>query len=542
MIPAEARMTGEWIGLAVVALFLGGCARLPTAPQTDRAGTPSLRPALALSSPRETKLIPSGGIPHALFGYSVALSGDLALIGSEGEEEGDKEISSGVSYVFRRSGGAWAQEAVIATPGAEESEDFNISVAVDGDVAVISSQADEEKGSFAGAALVFRRSGGLWEQEAKLTASDGSPDDFLGSSVAIDGNVIVVGAEGDDDKGNASGSAYVFRRTGGIWREEAKLVASDGRDFQDLGIRVALSGDVALIGARGAAYVFRRSAGVWMEEATLVTPESGPAPPAIREVGLSGDVAVVSVPNDGGNGLAYVFRHDAGVWTHEATLMAEAGANPDRVLSIAVRGNLVILGTPLDEDGNKTGSVLVFAGSQGIWTRQAKLLPSDGERFGLFGWSVSTSRGRVLVGAIFDGAAYVYDLRPVRVVSIDVMPGSERNPINPGRGGTVPVVILSDANVDAPADMDRASLTFGAGGDEPSLQARGNGTPNCGVLDVNGDGLDDLLCHFLTEVAGFSAQDTEAVLRGAFLDGTPIEGRDTFTPVGRVMRLGQLER
>ncbi len=117
----------------------------------------------------------------------------------------------------------------------------------------------------------------------------------------------------------------------------------------------------------------------------------------------------------------------------------------------------------------------------------------------------------------------------VMQADIDIKPGSDPNSINPLSRGTIPVAILSTAGFDAPAEVDRTSLTFGRTGDEESLHMRGRPgmqVPNCGVEDVNSDDLLDLVCHFNTQDTEFQCDDTEGILRGTLLDTTPIEGTD----------------
>ena len=103
--------------------------------------------------------------------------------------------------------------------------------------------------SDSGSAYVFTRTGTTWTEQAKLTASDGAADDRFGSSVAIAGDTIVVGAYWDDDNGSDSGSAYVFTRTGTTWTEQAKLTASDGAADDQFGRSVAIAGDTIVVGA-----------------------------------------------------------------------------------------------------------------------------------------------------------------------------------------------------------------------------------------------------------------------------------------------------
>ncbi len=116
---------------------------------------------------------------------------------------------------------------------------------------------------------------------------------------------------------------------------------------------------------------------------------------------------------------------------------------------------------------------------------------------------------------------------------IDIKPGSLKNPVNPSSRGKIPVAILSSGSFDAPSHVDRASVTFGHVGAEASLHYRGSGQPNCSPSDVDFDRQDDLVCHFLTDVAGFQSGDTEGILRGRTIDGQIFEGRDLVTIVGQ---------
>ena len=158
---------------------------------------------------------------------------------------------------------------LVASDGAA-SDFFGYSVAIDGDVMVVGAHGDDDKGSTSGAAFVCQHDGAGplsagWTQHVKLVASDGVGDDWFGRSVAIDGDVVVVGAYRDDDKGDSSGSSYVFQRTCLGWFQKSKLVASDGAMGDLFGYSVAVSGGSVAIGAyydndmgaySGSAYVF----------------------------------------------------------------------------------------------------------------------------------------------------------------------------------------------------------------------------------------------------------------------------------------------
>jgi len=200
---------------------------------------------------QQAELQSSDGTAGDLFGYSVSLSGDTALIGAH-QFSGTK----GAVYVFTRTGSTWTQQAEIFNPG-NENNYFGVAVSLSGNTALIGTNAYESSGS----AYVFARSGTSWSQQAKLVASDGAPGDFFGFFVSLSDDIALIGAPSDFSH---NGSAYVFTRSGTSWTQQAKLVASDGTADDFFGHRVSISGDTALIGAyqgdnyKGSAYVFMK--------------------------------------------------------------------------------------------------------------------------------------------------------------------------------------------------------------------------------------------------------------------------------------------
>ena len=146
--------------------------------------------------------------PTPQFSVTVAVSGDTAVVGADFDD--DKGSDAGSAYVFARSGTTWTQQAKLLASDGAAGDQFGVSVSVSGDTAVVGALRDDDKGSDAGSAYVFARSGATWTQQAKLVASDGAAGDLLGNWVAVSGGTAVVGAVLDDDKGTESGSAYVF--------------------------------------------------------------------------------------------------------------------------------------------------------------------------------------------------------------------------------------------------------------------------------------------------------------------------------------------
>ncbi|MCH8151573.1 MAG: hypothetical protein IH830_04265 [Planctomycetes bacterium] len=380
-----------------------------------------------------TKLTASDAAAGDEFGISVASSGDVAAVGARFDD--DNGIDSGSAYVFRWNGSAWLQEAKLIASDGSPGDQFGFSVSISGDVALMGAFRDDDSGTDSGSAYMFRWNGWSWVQEAKLTASDGAADDFFGFSVAVSGELAVVGAVRDEDaclgypNSNPNcntGSAYVFKRPAGGWvdmTETAKLTASDGGVGDEFGFSVAVYGEVAVVGARldddngqnsGSAYVFVKPPGGWvdMTETAKLTASDGAAIDLFgSSVGLSGDMAVVGAHlhdvNRASVGSAYVFEKPAGGWvdmTETAKLTASDGTAGDKFgFSVAVSGNVTVITAVNDDDnGVNSGSAYVFRFDGTDWIEEAKLTASDGAPSDDFGLSVAVNGDVAVVGAFWD--------------------------------------------------------------------------------------------------------------------------------------------
>ena len=223
-----------------------------------------------------TLLATDGGEMDSL-GLSVSVSGDTIIAGAYFDD--DMGLDAGAAYVFVRDAGGWVQQGkLLAADGAAEDW-FGWSVSIDGDWAVVGAFQDDDDGERSGSAYVFHRSGTTWSQFAKLNASDARGSDQFGVSVSISGQTLVVGSWRDDDFGDASGSAYVFERLGSVWLERSKLLPDVGAPHDVFGRSVAIDGDLILVGANGAdaagvdsgaAYVYQRQGGEWAQQARLI--------------------------------------------------------------------------------------------------------------------------------------------------------------------------------------------------------------------------------------------------------------------------------
>jgi hypothetical protein len=396
----------------------------------------------------KAKLSASDAASNDYFGKSIAVSldGNTALISSPSESTSPNS-QNGAVYVFVFSGGVWTEQQKLLASDATSGDSFGSSLALssDGNTAIIG--AYSEGASFQGAAYVFTRSGGVWTQQQKLVASDRLSLDAFGISVALssDGNTALIGAYQEDTSPTSSnGAVYYFTRSGSVWTQQQKLLASDRSGSEFFGLSVALSSDatVALIGAyvedtspntnNGAVYYFTRSGSVWTEQQKLLASDAASNDYFGTTVALSsdGNTALIGAyqestsPNTN-NGAVYCFTRSGGVWTQEAKILASDKINYHYFgasLSISSDGNMAIIGAENEGSsiGNSTGAAYLFTRSGGVWTQQRKFFAPDVQSEDTFGYwnQISPDGARVMISSPFvdtspnsnNGAVYVFDL------------------------------------------------------------------------------------------------------------------------------------
>lgn len=169
-----------------------------------------LVPAFAARPVEQQKLVADDGAPEDFFGYSVAISGDIAIVGSFKADDEVKGVDAGSTYVFTRSGTIWRQQTKLTAIDGAANDTLGGNVALSGETAVAGAIGHDENGDNSGAAYVFERSGNVLKNQTKLTAADGESGDLFGWSVAMSQDTKMIAAIRNDDKGNESGSAYLF--------------------------------------------------------------------------------------------------------------------------------------------------------------------------------------------------------------------------------------------------------------------------------------------------------------------------------------------
>ena len=424
--------TSAWMLVLVAGslpLTVGAEARSPAPRQ--------FAPGVASSNwSEQASLHASDGGTSDFLGWSVALSGDTALLGAwQHTGEGNEGEGIGAAYVYTRKGGVWTERAKLIPSDERPAETvFGWSVAMEDDIAVIGRICHPFAFSCTvpGAAYVFLRDGDVWREHAKLVAPDGAPEHNFGHSVAISGGTVLVGAPHA-----GPGAVYVFAFDG-QQSQPVKLVASDGAAGDSFGVSVALSGDTALVGApsatvsgdawRGAAYEFVRDGDGWNEQAKLVATDGAAGDEFGSSVALSdpmaptGNTALVGAPfatveGNARQGAAYAFTHDGAGLRQQEKLIAMNGMSGAMFgTSVAAQGNVVVIGAPRhqNEPEHANGTAYVYARSGGSWIGQTRLVPSE-STFQL-GASVALSGDTAILGAptttVDDmpgrGAAYVF--------------------------------------------------------------------------------------------------------------------------------------
>ena len=341
----------------------------------------------------ETILTSNDIAAEDIFGESVAISGSNAIVGAPRDD--DNGDSSGSAYIFTNSGTTWNQQAKLTANDGEAGDFFGPSVAISGNTAVIGNPRDDDNGINSGAVYIFTRSGTTWNQQAKLIAGDGSVGDEFGNPVAIDGDTVIVGAWQNDTKGIDSGAAYIFTRSGTTWNQQAKLTASDGVERDAFGFSVAISGNTVTVGANrksnsvGAAYVFTQSGTIWNQQAKVIASDGANFDGFGNSIAISGNTLIVGASDDDVNtgtgeiidlGSAYIFTRSGTSWNQQAKLNVSNLAYYFRFGdSVAISGDTVIVGA--NGEGINVGSAYVFTLSGTSWTQQLTLTASDGEDY-----------------------------------------------------------------------------------------------------------------------------------------------------------------
>ncbi|MBL7809642.1 MAG: HYR domain-containing protein [Saprospiraceae bacterium] len=369
------------------------------------------------------KQLETGGNSQDRYGYSVDILGDWAIVGT------DKHTAHILS---RNQNGTdqWGEVAELAPANSNNGDQYGARVAIGNGIAAVSAPGDDSQGAAAGAVYVYYQNGQQWNLHTTLHAQDADAGDRFGSGLALNGDVLLVGAMNDDEMGTDAGAAYVFARNQGgadAWGQVKKLLANNGSAQDNLGISVSLDGDYAIAGApgadalfqnTGAAYIFGKNEGGaynWGQVTRIRAAQSGQDDQFGASVGISGSWAVVGAANNDSKGqdagAAYIFtKNHLGIqnlWGLSQTLYNYNGKAGDRFgHSVAIDQDYLVVGTPGDDPfGQNSGGGFVYLLEATQWIEAGYLTDGSGQAGDQLGQSVAISGRRIMMGAPEDEQA-----------------------------------------------------------------------------------------------------------------------------------------
>jgi hypothetical protein len=350
------------------------------------------------------------------FGWAVATNGNTALVGAYLYSQ--IIVDDGTVYVFKRNDSYWQSSGkLIPLDPGRNSRLFGYAVDIDDKTAVIGAPLADSGGSV----YIFQYNGIVWYQKARLVADDANGDvAFFGCSVAIDGNTVIIGAQYDNQGAENSGAAYVFKRDGSTWTQEAKLKPSDADADQWFGYSVAIDANTAVVGAHavgwnttsGWAYIYQRNNSTWTEKARLMESDSSDS------VAIFDRTVVVGNKRNWNVGV-YTYEDISvqGDWSLLHTTHISATPGDSFGSSVALDVNTLVIGAEHAEGTDfLTGRVTVYRRQNLSWIKDKQLAADDGQGNDQFGCSVALSNGTIVVGAQgadggseYSGAAYVFN-------------------------------------------------------------------------------------------------------------------------------------
>jgi len=450
------------------------------------------------------------------FGVSVSISGDYAVIGAYGEATGG--TNAGAAYIFKKNAsGEYEQVNKIMASDAQAGDLFGESVSISGDYALVGAYQEDGGGGVdnnTGAAYIFKKNAtGQYEQVNKIMASDAQVGDLFGYSVSISGDYAVIGAYGESSAGANTGAAYIFKKNAsGEYEQVNKITASDAQATDYFGMSVSISGDYAVAGApaedsggisnAGASYIFKKNAGTGEYEQTQKITASDAQIDDVfgRSVSISGDYALVGADwEDPGGiskaGAAYVFYNTTppypncpdtdGNWTPTSSYNLSQDITCDQIVlgaasHLTIKGGYTITANKIE---SSTGAQLTIEGDATLDTTNTDLT----------GTTVSIDNGQTLKieysGTLSDtntcyssGGTYNLNIENKNTGSIQWTGGISAQVCNLSDDITISsnytyVNSTKEPNMNTSATITLAGLPFSGGAGDITI-----------MRDINGDG------------------------------------------------------
>jgi hypothetical protein len=337
-------------------------------------------------------------------GDAVAIDGDTILVGMPGAD-----VKRGMAQVYVRAGQVWVPQARLQAPDGAAYDEFGGAVAIDGDTALVGARVHATNGDFArGAAYVYVRSGSAWSLQAKLAASNGGAGALFGHAVALDDASAIVSSY-------LGRAAHVYVRDGNAWIEQAGLQPADpwSDDHAGYGYAVALDGNTALVSSneetvggvafQGAVYAYTRSGAIWREHTRLLASDGGEGHGFGRAIAIDGGrIAIAAGGANSGRGGVYMLELEGGAW-QERGLLGDFGPGSPTGLgtSVALAGSTLVVGGPSFQPFpiDTGGAAYVFHRNAQGWTLAQRLANLDDGPDAYFASVAAISGDTLVLGA-----------------------------------------------------------------------------------------------------------------------------------------------
>ncbi|HIG06364.1 MAG TPA: HYR domain-containing protein [Planctomycetes bacterium] len=354
-------------------------------------------------NPGVTELIGLGLAFGQGFGESISSSSEFAIVGAPLDDL--LGTDTGSANIFRRTGTLWIEEMKLFGVASTLNDRFGTAVAVEGDLVAVGAPGKLQE---RGAVFLFRRIGnGWWNYESTITAFDSQPGWLFGNSLDIEDGSVLVGAPMNGFAGGA-GAVYSYSLNAGQWLLDEKIEHSNGLPGDRFGSSVVQAGgrmavgapgrDSGLIANSGAALVFEESAGVWLESAFKEPMAPQPLGLYGLSVALNRDHLLVGAPGeDSGAGSAYIYDRLSSMWINPERLAPDATSAGSFGLDVGLSIRTAVVGAPMA--GISQGTVCVYRYESGSWIVQDGFLPPELQMPGTeFGKSISCEVPFLLVG------------------------------------------------------------------------------------------------------------------------------------------------
>ncbi len=391
------------------------------------------------------KIVPDSLSAHDVFGYSVDISDNYAIVGSPQVSTSlSQAFGNGKAYIYHYNNGLWEEQQILTASDGSFWDWFGCSVSINGEYAAIGAFGDDISGADNGAVYLFHLEGTNWIEVQKIIPSDSAPGDYFGWSVSLGNDRLVVGAPRKSSSLQEVGSVYIFKNNNGVWSEEEKLVPNDVYEWDQFGHSVSINDWQILIGkpqvsssqlqayGSGAAYYFTFDGNHWTQAYKLTPDNIG----FWDWFGCS-----VSIKNE--NPFIGCFAQDITGWDNGTAYLYTDPNNyfqfipddsePGDFLGWSVSSfkNLYVIGAPRSDDyGTRSGSVYLYEENNKSFTQMVKLFDETPSAYEDFGYSVAIRYDYFIVGSPFSndsgdetGSVTVFkyeDVVPVELVYFNI--------------------------------------------------------------------------------------------------------------------------